>query len=61
MLVTECPELGSDARKIFDLYWSIDGLKELPSKYPKNLATKINVLNPLKVFNKLDNTVYKVT
>ena len=32
MLVKHCPKLGVDARKIFDLYWSINGLKELPKK-----------------------------
>ncbi len=32
MLVTNCPALGDDARKIFDLYWHIDGMKELPKK-----------------------------
>ena len=32
MLVTACPKLGEDAKKIFDLYWHIDGMKKLPEK-----------------------------
>ena len=32
MLTTNCPKLGQDARKIFDLYWHIDGMKKLPEK-----------------------------
>ena len=52
--------LASDAKKIFSLYWSIDGLKKLPEVYPKKLATRINLEKPLKVLNKADNTIYKV-
>ena len=52
--------LASDAKKIFSLYWSIDGLKKLPEVYPKQLATVINLKKPLKVLNRADNTIYKV-
>ena len=52
--------LASDAKKIFSLYWSIDGIKKLPQVYPKQLATKINLEKPLKVLNRADNTIYKV-
>ena len=57
---SDCPKLASDAKKIFSLYWSIDGLKKLPEVYPKQLATKINLEKPLKVLNRADNTIYKV-
>ena len=50
-----------DARKVFDLYWSIDdGLKSLPKAYDSKLSTTINSSHPLKVFNVKDNTMYKV-
>jgi hypothetical protein len=32
VLVTNCPQLGADARKIFDLYWSVYKLKVLPER-----------------------------
>ena len=57
---SDCLMLASDAKKIFSLYWSIDGLKKLPDVYPKQLATKINLEKPLKVLNRADNTIYKV-
>lgn len=60
MMVTNCPKLGEDARKIFDLYWSIDGLDKLPTKYPKGMATEINDKNPLQVLNHNDGVIYNV-
>ena len=60
MFVSDCSTFASDAKKIFNLYWSIDGLKKLPKVYPKDLSTKINSKKPLKVLNRIDNTTYKV-
>ena len=60
MFVKNCPILAQDARHIFDLYWSIDGLKELPKLYPSWLKTNINVYHPLRVLNSMDNVVYEV-
>ena len=60
MLVKDCPTLGEDARKIFDLYRSVDGLKKLPKRYPKYLRTKINDTHPVQVYNTKDDTIYKV-
>ena len=58
--VKHCPHLAKDLKKIFDLYWSIDGLKKLPEKYTDSLATKINMENPTLILNQKDFTVYKV-
>ena len=60
LLVTNCPKLAVDAKKIFNLYWSVDGLKSLPKDYPRELSTQINQDTPLKVLNNLDNTIYKI-
>ena len=60
-MVRNCPGLAQDARKILDLYWSIDGLKTLPRFYPKSLKTNINVYKPLKVLNNFDNVIYEVS
>ena len=61
IVVRNCPVLGQDARKILDLYWSIEGLKTLPRFYPKSLKTNINVYKPLRVLNNFDNVVYEVS
>ena len=60
-MVRNCPVLAQDARKILDLYWSIDGLRTLPRFYPKSLKTNINVYKPLKVLNNFDNVIYEVS
>lgn len=60
MLVTNCSILATDAKKIFDVYWHIDGMKKLPQKYPSHLSTEINSQSPIKIFNKLDNSIYKI-
>ena len=60
MLVKDCPSLGEDARKIFDLYKSVDGLNSLPKKYSKHLKTRINATHPITIYNTKDDVVYKV-
>ena len=60
VLATNCSQLARDARKIIDLYWSVDGLGTLPSTYPKDLATRLNAHSPIKILNTFDSTVYKV-
>ena len=60
MLVKDCPLLAQDARKIFDLYKSVDGVKALPTRYSKHLRTSINETHPLLVYNTKDDTIYKV-
>ena len=60
ILVKDCALLGEDARKIFDLYRSIDGVKKLPRKYSRHYKTWINDANPLSVYNTKDDTIYKV-
>ena len=60
MFVKNCPILGQDARKLFDVYWAVDGLKELPKIYPRNLWSTINVNHPLRVLNSLDGVIYDV-
>ena len=60
MFVKNCPILGQDARKLFDVYWSVDGLKELPKIYPRYLWSTINVNHPLRVLNSLDGVIYDV-
>lgn len=60
MFVQNCSKLAEDARKIFDLYWSIDGLKNLPKKYPRGLESKINLKHPLRILNSHDGTIYNV-
>ena len=60
ILVKHCPYLAKDLKKIFDLYWSIDGLKKLPEKYSNLLSTKINLKRPALILNQKDLTVYKV-
>ena len=32
VLVRDCPALGDDAGKIFDIYWSVYGLRSLPKQ-----------------------------
>ena len=61
ILVKDCALLGEDARKIFDLYRSIDGVKKLPRKYSRQFKTWINDANPLSVYNTKDDTIYKVS
>ena len=60
IFVKDCALLGEDARKIFDLYRSIDGVKKLPRKYSRHYKTWINDANPLSVYNTKDDTIYKV-
>ena len=60
ILVKDCALLGEDARKIFDLYRSIDGVKKLPRKYSRHYKTWINDAKPLSVYNTKDDTIYKV-
>ena len=60
MLIKDCPTFASDAKKILDLYWIIHGMKKLPKTYPNELTSTINLLRPLRVLNKMDNTIYKV-
>ena len=61
ILVKDCALLGEDARKIFELYRSIDGVKKLPRKYSRHYKTWINDANPLSVYNIKDDTIYKVS
>ena len=60
MLVQDCALLGEDARKIIDLYKSVDGVTKLPKKYSRHYKTWINDENPLSVYNTKDDTIYKV-
>ena len=30
--ITDCPTLGEDLGKVFDIYWRLDQLKKLPNK-----------------------------
>ena len=60
IFVKDCALLGEDARKIFELYRSIDGVKKLPRKYSRHYKTWINDANPLSVYNTKDDTIYKV-
>ena len=60
ILVKDCSELGEDARKIFDLYKSIDGVSKLPRRYSRHYKTRINSTYPLSVYNTKDDTIYKV-
>ena len=60
ILVKDCALLGEDARKIFELYRSIDGVKKLPRKYSRHYKTWINDANPVSVYNTKDDTIYKV-
>ena len=34
ILVTNCPELADDAAKLFDVYWELGGLQNVPKKWP---------------------------
>ena len=61
IFVKDCALLGEDARKIFELYRSIDGVKKLPRKYSRHYKTWINDANPLSVYNTKDDTIYKVS
>ena len=60
ILVKHCPYLAKDLLKIFQLYWSIDGLQKLPEQYSNSLSTKINLERPALILNQKDLTVYKV-
>ena len=33
IFITNCPSLAEDATKLFQMYWDLDNLEELPKKY----------------------------
>lgn len=54
VLVSSCPCLADDARKLFEQYWMVgtDNSSQnasLPSRWPERLATAINASHPLRL------------
>ncbi|XP_059167451.1 5'-3' exonuclease PLD3-like isoform X2 [Physella acuta] len=59
VLIEDCPELGEDADKIFQVYWMLGTLKVIPYPWPDNFLTKINMTTPLEVnYNSSKGGVY---
>ena len=60
MLVQNCPCLGKDLQKIFDVYWYLGQANAtVPSSWPAKYDTSINAHNPLTVhFNNTQAPVY---
>ena len=54
MLVSSCPSLARDARKLFEQYWLVgtddpSQNASLPARWPRRLATAINASHPLRL------------
>jgi len=61
LLATDCPCLGSDVEKIFDVYWQLShsGTPSIPDNWPANLSTTLNLNHPARLrVNKTDANVY---
>ncbi|GFO27503.1 phospholipase d3 [Plakobranchus ocellatus] len=50
VLIEDCPCLGEDAAKIFEVYWYLRKPdSKIPESWPSNLSTSINVSNPIEI------------
>lgn len=55
----DCPVLGKDLRKIFDVYWYLSDKEVIPSSLPKQFDTEFNMRNPLNIkLNDVFSSVY---
>ncbi|RUS87670.1 hypothetical protein EGW08_004593 [Elysia chlorotica] len=60
VLIEDCPCLGEDAAKIFEVYWYLGNPNShIPQHWPANLSTAINVSNPAVLnYNDTNGEVY---
>ncbi|XP_053205808.1 5'-3' exonuclease PLD3-like [Panonychus citri] len=48
--IQNCPTLGGDLAKVFDVYWTLgQSNASIPEQWPNNLATSINLENPVNL------------
>ncbi|XP_051171842.1 5'-3' exonuclease PLD3-like isoform X2 [Leptopilina boulardi] len=52
-----CSCLAEDIAKVFDVYWLLGEKNQVPTTWPANFSTKINVKNPMTLT--LDNVKYR--
>ncbi|XP_033212010.1 phospholipase D3-like isoform X2 [Belonocnema kinseyi] len=52
-----CSCVAHDISKIFDVYWLLGEKNQVPTSWPANLSTKVNVKNPMTL--KIDNNKYR--
>ncbi|KAK3702797.1 hypothetical protein RRG08_042780, partial [Elysia crispata] len=60
VLIEDCPCLGEDAAKIFEVYWYLGKPdSHIPQHWPANLSTSINMSNPTMInYNGTKGEVY---
>ncbi|KAH9509354.1 5'-3' exonuclease pld3 [Bulinus truncatus] len=49
VLIENCPSLGEDVSKIFDVYWYLGSNQVVPSHWPSDLETSANSQSPASV------------
>ena len=50
-----CPAIGKDLQKMFDIYWYLSD-NPVPTHFPSHLDTEYNMNNPMKLVVKEDNS-----
>ncbi|KAI1294785.1 5'-3' exonuclease PLD3 [Halotydeus destructor] len=48
LLVTRCPQLAEDLSQVFETFWYLGSVDQLPDVYPDNLSTSINQATPFR-------------
>ncbi|XP_055880137.1 5'-3' exonuclease PLD3-like [Biomphalaria glabrata] len=62
VLIENCPSLGLDVSKIFEVYWYLGNKNILPSQWPSNLSTAVNSQSPAVItYNQTKNALIYIS